>query len=62
MGRKEEFRQSSHFGVIRLLIGLEPCVAGENGTLRAVLEPYPVAVAGAVSVLSDPVRFMTCDS
>jgi hypothetical protein len=38
------------------------CLASENDTLRAVFEPYPVVVAGGITVSSDPVRFMKCDS
>ena len=39
-----------------------PCLSCESGTLHAVFEPYPVVVAEGVSVFSDPVRFMKCDS
>jgi hypothetical protein len=39
-----------------------PCLACENGSMRAVFEPYPVVVAEGVTVFSDPVRFIKCDS
>ena len=39
-----------------------PCLACENRSMRAVFEPYPVVVTESVSVLSDPVRFMKCNS
>jgi DNA-binding transcriptional regulator YiaG len=39
-----------------------PCLACQMGSLLAVYEPYPVRISELQTVMSDPARFMKCDS
>jgi DNA-binding transcriptional regulator YiaG len=39
-----------------------PCLGCQKGSLLAVYEPYPVRISELQTVMSDPARFMKCDS